>query len=144
MRNPIQLTILTVGMLAAGACGAPAPSATPTPPDPVEVEITLGDNTLTSSLTTFQVGVPYVFVIKNNGMHAHDFNINQPREIIKSLSDMIDGALLRVPTEELPAGAEVTVEYVFPESATELTLELSCLILQHYIEGMRIAIQVTP
>ena len=144
MRKLTRWAILTVGLLVASACGTPAPSATPTPPDPVEVEITLSDNTLTSSLTTFQVGVPYVFVIKNNGMHAHDFNINQPREIIGSLSDMIDGALLRVPTEELPAGGEATAEYVFPESAAEMTLELSCLILQHYIEGMRVAIQVTP
>jgi uncharacterized cupredoxin-like copper-binding protein len=144
MNRTVLLSLLITGALAASACGTPVPSATATPPDPVEVEITLADNTLTSSLTTFKVGVPYVFVIKNNGMHAHDFNINQPREIIKSLSDMIDGALLRVSTEELPAGGEATVEYIFPESAVDMTLELSCLILQHYIEGMRVAIQVNP
>lgn len=43
-----------------------------------QVDITLADNTIDSSLTTFQVGVPYTFVITNTGRHAHNFNISKP------------------------------------------------------------------
>ncbi|MEO5886361.1 MAG: hypothetical protein ABIQ77_01745, partial [Anaerolineales bacterium] len=41
-----------------------------------QVDITLADNTIDSSLTTFQVGVPYTFVITNAGQRGHNFNIS--------------------------------------------------------------------
>lgn len=116
----------------------PAASGTGT-----EVDITLADNTIDSSLTTFQVGVPYTFVITNTGQHAHNFNINKPVSVAGSLETALNGALLAVPQDQLSPGASVTVEFTFPETSAGQLLEFSCLIRKHYEDGMLLGITVT-
>ena len=116
----------------------PAASGTST-----QVDITLADNTIDSSLTTFQVGVPYTFVITNTGQHAHNFNINKPVSVAGSLETALNGALLAVPQDQLSPGASVTVEYTFPETAAGQLLEFSCLIRKHYEDGMLLGLTVT-
>ena len=108
-----------------------------------QVNITLADNTIESPVTTFQARVPYTFVITNAGQHAHNFNINTPVSIAGSLDAAFQSALLAVPQDQLGAGASVTVEYTFPESAVGQTLEFSCLIRRHYEDGMLLPITVT-
>lgn len=141
----------------APATDAPSaqPAATevvPTQSGPVEtapagtgtqVDITLADNTIDSPVTTFQVGVPYTFVITNTGRHAHNFNINTPVSITGSLEAAFSSALLAVPQAQLGPGASVTVEYTFPDSAAGQLLEFSCLIRRHYEDGMLLGITVT-
>jgi len=116
----------------------PAASGTGT-----QVDITLADNTIDSSLTTFQVDVPYTFVITNTGRHGHNFNISTPVSITGSLESALASALLAVKQSELGPGASVTVEYTFPESAAGQPLEFSCLIRMHYQDGMLLGITVT-
>ena len=116
----------------------PAASGTGT-----QVDVTLADNTIDSSLITFQVGVPYTFVITNTGRHAHNFNISKPVSVAGSLETALNGALLAVPQGQLGAGASVTVEYTFPDSAAGQLLEFSCLIRRHYEDGMLLGITVT-
>jgi len=150
-------------VLATTACGGSASTATQAPVQPAateapvqpaatdapatgnntQVDITLADNTIESSLTTFQVGVPYTFVITNAGRHAHNFNINTPVSAAGSLQDALTTALLAVEQNQLSAGASVTVEYTFPESAAGANLEFSCLIRRHYEDGMLLPITVT-
>lgn len=120
----------------AGATEAPAISGN-------QVDITLADNTIDASMTTFQVGVPYTFVVTNAGHHAHNFNINPPVSVTGSLEGALDSALLVVPQEQLGVGDSVTVDYTFPESAAGQLLEFSCLIKRHYEDGMRLDITVT-
>ena len=98
----------------------PAASGTGT-----QVDITLADNTIDSSLTTFQVGVPYTFVITNAGQRGHNFNISTPVSEAGSLEAALQTALLAVPQSQLGPGASVTVEYTFPDSAAGQNLELS-------------------
>jgi hypothetical protein len=81
------------------------------------VDVTLADNTIDSSLTTFKVGVPYTFVITNSGRHAHNFNINPPVSVAGSLDEALNSALLAVPQEQLGVGKSATVEFTFPDSA---------------------------
>jgi len=107
------------------------------------VDVTLADNTIDSSLTTFKAGVPYTFVIKNTGRHAHNFNINPPVSVAGSLDGALASALLAVPQEKLAVGSSVTVEYTFPASAAGQLLEFSCLIKRHYEDGMNVPITVT-
>jgi len=107
------------------------------------VDITLVDNTIESSLTAFQVGVPYTFVITNAGRHDHNFNISTPVAEAGSLNNALATALLAVDKNQLGAGANVTVEYTFPDSAAGANLEFSCLIQRHYQDGMYLAITVT-
>ncbi|MDP1996784.1 MAG: hypothetical protein Q8J90_06265, partial [Gallionella sp.] len=108
-----------------------------------EVIVTLADNTIDASLTTFQVGVPYTFVITNKGNHAHNFNIAQPVSVAGSLDAALQTALLAIPKNQLGGGAQVTVQYTFPDTAVSAQLEFSCLIQRHYDDGMKLAITVT-
>ena len=163
----IALLFLIVIPLLITACGSATPVATqppaatqpPTTEVPTEqpaateppaasgtgtqVDITLADNTIDSSLTTFQVGVPYTFVITNTGRHAHNFNISKPVSVTGSLEAALNSALLAVPQGQLGAGASVIVEYTFPDSAAGQLLEFSCLIRRHYEDGMLLGITVT-
>ena len=166
MRRIAILLLIVIPMLLA-ACGSATPVATQPPATqppatelaateapaatepPVvsgtgtQVDITLADNTIDSSLTTFQVGVPYTFVITNTGRHGHNFNISTPVSIAGSLDAALASALLAVKQSELGPGASVTVEYTFPDSAVGQPLEFSCLIRMHYQDGMLLGITVT-
>ena len=119
-----------------GATEAPAASGN-------QVDVTLADNTIEASMTSFQVGVPYTFVITNTGEHAHNFNINPPVSVAGSLQQALDSALLAVPQEQLAPGQTATVEFTFPDTATGQLLEFSCLIRRHYEDGMLVPINVT-
>lgn len=163
-KSALLLFVLIITALMATACGGSAPAATEAPAQPTAtvaptqpagteavvssggattVEITLDDNTISSSLDTFQVGVPYTFVITNVGRHGHNFNISTPVSVVGSLQDALKTALLAVDQDKLGAGASVTVEYTFPDSAAGAQLEFSCLIRRHYDDGMWLPITVT-
>lgn len=152
MKRIALLSLLALFALFLGACGSSASAAeqsaqtastTVASGSGTQVEVTLADNTITSSLTTFKAGVPYTFVIKNTGRHEHDFNINQPVSLTGSEDASLSTALLTVTQDELPIGGGKTVVYTFPPSAAGKPLEFSCLIRRHYEDGMRLAITVT-
>jgi uncharacterized cupredoxin-like copper-binding protein len=121
--------------------------AAATEPVPVtggtQVDITLADNTIEASMTSFQVGVPYTLVITNTGQRAHNFNINPPVSVAGSLDQALDSALLIVPQEQLAPGQTATVEFTFPNTADGQLLEFSCLIRRHYDDGMKVDITVS-
>ena len=151
MKKITLLFLIAFTLIMVTACGAPAPAATQSPVEATQpavsgngtqVDITLADNTIESSLTNFQVGVPYTFVITNTGRHAHNFNINAPVSVAGSLDAALSGALLAVDQNQLSPGASATVEFTFPESAAGQLLEFSCLIKKHYEDGMLLAITV--
>ncbi len=108
-----------------------------------QVTITLADNTITASQTTFQAGTPYTFVITNNGHRVHNFNINPPVSVAGSLDAALSQALLVVTKDQLGPGATATVRYTFPDTAVDQQLEFSCLIQKHYDDGMQQEITVT-
>ncbi len=146
MKRTILLSVILAAGIFLSAC---APSASTQPGvgqvsanGATEVDVTLQDNTIQSSLTTFKVGVPYKFVIINNGNHLHNFNINTP-VVNGNTQAAAASALLSVPQEKLPIGGGTTVIYTFPASAAGANLEFSCLIPRHYELGMRLPITVT-
>jgi len=162
MKKYILVPILLSIAIFASACGSPSTPATEaatelptqppattesTQPSPAgsstQVTITLADNTIDASQTTFQVGVPYTFVINNEGRHAHNFNISTPVSEAGSLDAALEGALLGVSRDQLAAGASVTVDFIFPDSAAGQNLEFSCLIKRHYEDHMLLPITVT-
>jgi len=160
----ITLFVFMVSMMVlVTACGGSTPAATQAPTQPAAteapaqpaateapvssgnattVDVTLTDNKIESSLTSFQMGVPYTFVITNAGRHGHNFNISTPVSIVGSLQDALKTALLAVDQDQLGAGASVTVEYTFPASAAGANLEFSCLIRRHYDDGMWLPITI--
>jgi uncharacterized cupredoxin-like copper-binding protein len=141
------MILLTACGTSATTTQAPAqPTATEAPANTgngTQVDVTLADNTIDASMTTFQVGVPYTFVITNKGRHAHNFNINPPVSVAGSLEQALNSALLAVPQEQLGVGATATVNFTFPDSAAGQLLEFSCLIRKHYEDGMKVDITVT-
>ena len=163
MQRISSFFIIILIIFLATACGSPTPTATRAPAQPAatevpsqsrateapaagsgtQVKITLADNTIDASQTTFQVGVPYTFVITNSGRHAHNFNINPPVSVAGSLDEALNKALLAVPQEQLDVGATATAEFTFPDSAAGQLLEFSCLIRRHYEDGMHVDITVT-
>lgn len=164
MKKITPLSILVLLMFLATACGSATPAATQAHTQPpatepaatqsnptevgvvssgTQVDITLADNTIEASLTSFQIGVPYTFVITNTGRHAHNFNVSTPVSEAGSLSDALATALLKVDQNQLSPGANVTVEYTFPDSTAGTNLEFSCLIRRHYDDGMLLPITVT-
>jgi uncharacterized cupredoxin-like copper-binding protein len=110
----------------------------------VQVEVTLGDNWVKSDLTTFKVGVTYVFTVTNTGRRAHIFSISRPvTEITGSgINAAKAESLVLVSQDQLSPGAVVTVEYTFTQPAPAGTLEFACLILMHYKMGQYLPIVV--
>jgi uncharacterized cupredoxin-like copper-binding protein len=160
MKRIALLSVIALAMLTVTACGSSAPAASQdpaaqapavqpastqssAPANGTEVDVTLADNTIHSSLTTFQVGVPYTFVITNKGNHLHNFNIAPPISVAGSLDASLAQALLVVKQDKLPIGGRTTVTFAFPDSAAGMQLEFSCLIPRHYEDGMRLPITIT-
>ncbi len=148
MKRTALLSVIGAALLFLTACGPSAASniantGGQSAAGATEVDVTLGDYTIQSSLTTFKVGVPYKFVIINNGNHQHNFNIATPVDKTGSVDASLNSALLSVSSDKLPIGGGTTVVYTFPASAAGQDLEFSCLIRLHYEKGMRLAISVT-
>ncbi len=145
MKKLVPLTVMATAMLVLAACGSSA--ATQSDPTPAtngtQVQVTLADNTITASQATFQAGVPYTFIITNQGNHTHNFNISTPVATAGSINAAQASALVSVPEEKLRPGSIVSVQYTFPASSVGAQLEFSCLIQRHYEDGMRLAISVT-
>lgn len=150
MKRAVLLSLITAALVFLTACGTPAAAQPATTggssgsqAGATEVDITLADNTIQSSLTTFKVGVPYKLVIINNGNHLHSFAINTPVPPAADLQAASATELLLVPQEKLPVGGGTTVVFTFPASAVGAPLEFSCMIPRHYELGMRLPITVT-
>ncbi len=150
MKRNVLPALMAAFVLTAAACAPAAKPASPIDPPAQgaaagsnQVTVTLADNTIASTQTTFKAGVAYTFVIKNNGNHLHNFNIAPPVSVTGSEDASLSAALLAVTQDKLPIGGGTTVQYTFPTSAVGQALEFSCLIRRHYESGMRLAITVT-
>jgi uncharacterized cupredoxin-like copper-binding protein len=137
---PIATTPLTFAVTTPEETAQPAQNAD----GKVQVQVTEGDNWVKSDLTTFKVGVTYVFTVTNTGRRAHSFSISHPvtDKTASGLEAAMAGALLLVSKDQLSPGAVATVEYTFTEPAPAGTLEFACLILMHYKMGQFLPIVV--
>lgn len=160
-KSVFNLVIIALGVAACGGIpNSPAPTATEAvipaatseatdlpvqnTDDKVQVQVTEGDNWIKSDLTTFKVGVTYVFTITNTGRRAHSFSISHPTadKTASGINAAKAGALVLVSADQLFPGAVVTVEHTFTEPAPAGTLEFACLIVMHYKMGQFLPIVV--
>lgn len=74
-RLSLVVAVVAVAAFALAACGTPAATASG---QAVTVNVTLSDFKIDSSLTTFSTGVPYHFVVTNNGSVNHQALILPP------------------------------------------------------------------
>jgi uncharacterized cupredoxin-like copper-binding protein len=123
------IAILAVALLvsACGSAGAQSSGSS------TEVQINLSEFKIESPQTTFTTGMPYRFVIKNEGTISHDWAIMQRGEIDESQ------ALIKVDKDQLPPGATVTREFTFTEAGD---FEFACHVPGHYEAGMLLPITV--
>jgi len=127
--------ILAVTVLLLTACGAQGSSN--------EVTITLTDFGIESSRTSFEVGVPYHFTVKNNGAIDHEMMIMQPLTqdqmgMGMNMDEMDKMALAMIEADMMTPG----LDYTFTEPATAGSLEFACHVEGHYEAGMSLPITV--
>lgn len=147
MKNKTRFSLLATTALIAfslilSACGA---SGSSTNPDgSVNVNITLTDFGIESSLAKFEAGVPYHFIITNEGQVNHELMIMEPMMagMEMSMEEMDKLALAFVEEDELSPGTTQTLDYTFMQPATAGSLEFSCHTPGHYEAGMKFPITV--
>ncbi|HLL80985.1 MAG TPA: hypothetical protein VKT25_15855 [Ktedonobacteraceae bacterium] len=108
----------------------------------VKVYITLEEYHVVSSLTTFQAGTPYYFVVTNRGHDYHEFMImpSAPDGSPLSLEAQYKGMMLEL--EPILPGTTWTHNFTFPTSDVG-HFEMACQMGHHYQFGMRLPILVT-
>lgn len=112
-----------------------------------EVTITLTEFGIKSSQTTFEVGVPYHFVVTNEGAVEHEIMIMPPLTedqmgMAMDMEALDELALALIEETDLPSGATATMDFTFTEPAPGGTLEFACHTPGHYEAGMKLAITV--
>lgn len=135
-------------LAASAACSSNDDAATPTSTEaggdqPVTVNVTMMDFGIQSSMSEFEAGVPYHFVVKNEGQVPHEFMIMQPMQPgMMAMSEMDRLAVGYIEEDDLGPGmmAEMDLTFDKPYSAGEL--EFVCHITGHYEAGMHSPITV--
>ena len=130
--------VLVIGVLLLTACGGQRA---------VEVKITLTEFGIRSSLTEFQVGIPYHFVVTNEGAVEHEIMVMPPltedqMAMNMDMHEMDELALAMIEAEQLQPGSTSTFDFTFTEAAPDGSLEFACHTPNHYEEGMKLPIVV--
>jgi uncharacterized cupredoxin-like copper-binding protein len=150
MRNRLTRLALIVGAFVAAtlliACGDDDDStatATEMSAEPETVNVTVDEFSIESSLTTFQAGVPYHFVVTNEGQAPHEVMIIEPMETGgMSMTEMDEMAVAVVEEDDLEAGDTYEFDVTFDHPYAEGELEFACHLAGHYEAGMHTPITV--
>jgi uncharacterized cupredoxin-like copper-binding protein len=134
------LAVLFVSVLLLTACGGQQKTT--------EVTITVKEFGIESSITEFQVGVPYHFVVTNAGTVNHEIMIMPPLTANQMSMGIDMGttdqmALAMISADDLTPGATKSFDLSFSKSATTGTLEFACHTPGHYEANMKLPITVT-
>ncbi len=132
--------LLVAGLLLA-ACGGQGTK------DTVEVQVTLTEFGIKSSITEFQVGVPYRFVVTNAGLVEHEFMIMPPLSqdqmgMHMDMTNLDKMALAMIEGADLQAGDTASFELTFTEPTSAEALEFACHTPSHYEANMKLRIVV--
>ena len=112
--------------------------------EPVTVNVTADEYSFESDVTSFQVGVPYHFVVTNTGAKAHEFMILVPMESgMMDMEAMDEMALAVIEEDDLEACDEASIDHTFTADEAGQPLEFACHIEGHYEDGMHLSIDVT-
>ena len=120
--TPVPATPVPATPAPVQATHPPAPTPAP-PPAPVDVTVTLSEFKIDSSLTTFQAGVPYHFIVTNDGKIPHEINI------------------ANLTNAQMPVGATQSFDITFTSQGQP---EFACHLPAHYEAGMKLPITVGP
>jgi hypothetical protein len=125
------MLLLVLLALAFAGCSSsiastPKGAATPTLKGALEFDIVLLDSAIPSQIT-FALGVPYHFVVKNEGHFAQEFLIIPSLEQ-RSTRNLDQLALYHIAASQLPPKATSSFELTFTRPAAQGQLELASLL----------------
>lgn len=146
-RNFMISLLLLIAAALAACTGAAASSSPAAPaPEPVEVQVKLSEFKIEPSISTFKTGVPYHFVVINEGTVAHELMIMAPMDMnaaaTMDMEELDEMALGVIEEDDLQPGATATLDFTFSELAPMGTLQFSCHTPGHYAGGMKMPIAV--
>jgi uncharacterized cupredoxin-like copper-binding protein len=135
----VAIVVFLAAFILAACGGSPASNT------PVEVQMTVNEFSITSSLTTFKVGVNYHFVVVNKGTMPHELIIMAPTTPDMT-ADQIQAAkaagLDAITGDNLTPGSTQSMTYQFLKAYPAGTLEFACHLPGHYESGMKLPIVV--
>ena len=135
VRTLFMLVILCLAASSLVGCSGGSSGAT-------TVTITMTDFTIASSLTNFQVNVPYHFVVTNNGAVAHQMLIMPVMDASATADQVKSATLAGIGGDGLAAGGNQRFDYTFTAAAPSGKLEFACHVAGHYEAGMHLGIVV--
>lgn len=138
-RKLLLITLILGALVALTACSSGSSSGSN---KTVDVNVTMTEFKIDSSVTDFQQGVPYHFIVNNKGSVAHEFLITPPLSGQVSSEDAQKQALVSILSDKLNAGATATADYTFTKAYPAGSLEMSCHLPGHYDGGMHTPITV--
>lgn len=113
--------------------------------EPVNVDVIANEYAFESSVSTFKVGIPYHFVVRNTGDEEHELMLVEPIAAgAMSMEEMDKMAIAHIEEDDLEAGDTATLDVTFDQPYPAGTLEMACHIEQHYQNGMLLPIVVEP
>jgi uncharacterized cupredoxin-like copper-binding protein len=129
------------------AARCPSPLATPTAApvatpagEAICVGVIEGDYYIRPELTTFQVGLTYIFAIANEGRDLHEFVIEPAgSEEEAALEADENGEEREAEVEDLAPGQTAELEWTFTEPGD---FQFACHLLDHYQRGMVVEVEV--
>jgi uncharacterized cupredoxin-like copper-binding protein len=135
-KNAVVFSLLLIVVLVLTACSGSGSGGGAT-----TVTVTLTDFKIDSSLTTFQTGVAYHFVVTNKGAVAHQFVIIPPET--NPSSDQVKSAMVAgIEGDGVAVGATQSFDYTFKDASPAGKLEMACHLPGHYDAGMHTPITV--
>ncbi len=103
------------------------------------VNILEGDMYIKSDVTSFKVGTPYHFVVKNEGKVLHEFTI--AKKVPGGNQDSRDAASVK-DVDNIQPGQTSTFDLTFKDPAPSVGMEFECSYPGHYEMGMHMDITV--
>lgn len=153
--------VACAGMNSAASVGTgsvPTPVATPTfastsgndlvtvveqkpAPGAVTVNVTEVEFSISPSITTFHVGVPYYFVVTNKGKQTHAFTFVPTYADGTPMDEYYQYNHMLVGLNTIPPGTTQTINHTFTKADIG-HYEMACRMRGHYMAGMHLPVQV--
>jgi hypothetical protein len=146
----LLLFALLLGLAACGgststssssADSLPATDVMPTPPP--DIIVILADSKITSTVKTFKPGVPYRFLVWNQGKKDHEFVILSTALGVASLTGtQLKQAALVYVADVAPNKSKI-VDFMFPASAVGQSYQMASYLPNNYQAGLKLPITIT-
>jgi uncharacterized cupredoxin-like copper-binding protein len=110
-------------------------------PGAVTVHVTEVEYAIVSSITTFQPGIHYYFIVSNKGKQTHAFTFVPTYPDGTPMNEYYQYDHMLIGLDTIPPGTTQTINYTFtPAEAGHY--EIACRMRNHYLAGMHIPVIV--